>query len=122
MEQTEEQKLQGFSINNGMNAWEYVNLFSEEKREWVTEAILSCIDKGLELRSETISIGAGSLKYEKKPFYPTKRQMELVASRDFWLNGENGRRFQEFLPPYSLEDVIREMKARGQYRTTGWLV
>lgn len=37
------------------------------------------------------------------------------------INGnERAKKFQASLPPYSVEDVIREMKARGQYRTTGW--
>jgi len=50
----------------------------------------------------------------------TKEQMKLVPSREFWENQERAKKFQASLPPYSADDVIREMKARGQYRTTGW--
>ena len=52
----------------------------------------------------------------------TKEQMKLVPSQELWENQERAKKFQASLPPYSDEDVIREMKARGQYRTTGWLL
>ena len=52
----------------------------------------------------------------------TKEQMKLVPSQEFWEMKERAKKFQASLPPYTDEDVIREMKARGQYRTTGWLL
>jgi len=50
----------------------------------------------------------------------TKEQLERVPYPDFWEMQERSKRFQASLPPYSLEDAIREMKARGQYNPTGW--
>ena len=52
----------------------------------------------------------------------TKEQMKLVASQEFWEMKERAKKFQASLPPYSDEDMIREMKSRGQYRTTGWVL
>ena len=50
----------------------------------------------------------------------TEKQLEMVPYPDFWEMKEKAKKFQESLPPYSTEDMIREMKSRGQYRTTGW--
>lgn len=52
----------------------------------------------------------------------TEKQMEMVPYPDFWEMKEKAKKFQESLPPYSTEDMIREMKSRGQYRTTGWIL
>ena len=62
---TDEQRqtLTNTTLQDGRNGWEYVNLFEEDKREWVAKAILSCIEKGMKLRPDTISIEAGHLKY-----------------------------------------------------------
>ena len=46
----------------------------------------------------------------------TKEQKMICPYPDFWEMQENARRFQEFLPPYTVEEVIAEMKARGQYK------
>ncbi|MBR4363645.1 MAG: hypothetical protein IKP33_01750 [Prevotella sp.] len=119
---TEEQieLLKATSLQDGRNAWEYVHLFDDDKQAWVAAGILSCIEQGLSLRPEIISTEAGNLRYRNEKFEPTKRQLEMVPYHSFWENNERGQRFQEFLPPYSSEDAIREMKARGQYRTTDW--
>lgn len=118
----QEKILQRTMLLNGRNAWEYVNLFAEDKRPWVAKGIISCIEQHTDLRPDSISTEAGKLKYKDVEFRPTERQLEMVPYPDFWEMQERGRRFQEFLPPYSLEDAIREMKARGQYRTTGWIL
>ena len=49
-------------------------------------------------------------------------QLAMVPYPDFWEMKEKAKKFQASLPPYSPEDAIREMKARGQYRTTGWIL
>ena len=56
----------------------------------------------------------------EKTFKPTEEQLKRVPFPDFWEMKERAKKFQASLPPYSPEDAIREMKARGQYRTTGW--
>lgn len=120
---TDEQRqtLTNTTLQDGRNAWEYVNLFEEDKREWVAKAILSCIEKGMKLRPDTISIEAGHLKYGECIITElTEHQKRVCPYPDFWEMKEKGIRFQEFLPPYTAEEVIAEMKARGQYRTTGW--
>ena len=112
--------LKATSLQDGRNALEYVRLYEEGKQPWVAAGILSCIEQGLSLRPEIISIEAGSLRYRNKKYEPTRQQLAMVPYPDFWENSERGRRFQAFLPPYTVEEVITEMKARGQYRTTGW--
>ena len=52
----------------------------------------------------------------------TDKQLKMVPYPDFWEMNEKATKFQESLPPYSAEDMIREMKARGQDRTTGWVL
>lgn len=46
----------------------------------------------------------------------TKEQLAMVPYPDFWEMKENAKKYQASLPPYSDEDMIREMKARGQYK------
>lgn len=124
MQLTEKQKriLQRATLLDGRNAWEYMNLFEDDKRPWVAKGIISCIEQHVNLSPDAISLESGKLKYKDVLFQPTKEQLEKVPYPDFWEMQERGRKYQEFLPPYSKEDVIREMKARGQYRTTGWIL
>ena len=125
MELSEKQKqmLQNRVMGNGMTAWEYIHLFDDDKRVWVAAGILSCIEQDLSLRPEIISNETGHLKYgECKITELTEQQKKVCLSPDFLEDREKGRRFQEFLPPYTIEEVIGEMKARGQYRTTGWIL
>ena len=113
--------LKATSLQDGRNAWEYIHLYEEGKQPWLAAGILSCISQGLSLLPEIISTEAGHLKYgDCKITKLTEQQKRVCPFPSFWENSEKGRRFQEFLPPYTDEDVIREMKARGQYRTTGW--
>ena len=52
----------------------------------------------------------------------TEQQKKVCPFPDFWEMKEKAKKYQESLPPYSKEDVIREMKARGQYKPTGLLM
>lgn len=120
---TEEQTelLESTSLQDERNAWDYIHLYEEGKQPWVAAGILSCVEKGLNLRPEIISREAGHLKYgDCKITELTEQQKRVCPYPSFWENSEKGRRFQEFLPPCSDEDMIREMKARGQYKPTGW--
>ena len=123
---TEEQKqlLQNTTLRDGRNGWDYVNLFEEDKREYVAAGIISCIEQKLYLNPDTISLEAGKAKYRDTKLVGelTEVQKLVCPYPDFWEMKERGRRFQEFLPPYSIEEAIEEMKARGQYRPTGLLM
>lgn len=48
---TEEQKqqLMATTLNNGTNAWEFVQSRPEDAQPWVARGILSCIAKGYRL-------------------------------------------------------------------------
>lgn len=46
----------------------------------------------------------------------TEQQKQISPSQDFWENMERSKVYQESLPPATLEQVIKEMKARGQYK------
>lgn len=123
MELTEQQieLLKVTSLKDGRNAWDYVLLFEEEKRSWIAAGILSCIEQGKNLRAEIISIEAGHLKYGECIITElTEHQKRVCPYPGFWEMKKKSIRFQEFLPPYTAEEVIAEMKARGQYNPTGW--
>ena len=113
--------LKATSLQDGRNAWEYIHLYEEGKQPWVAAGILSCISQGLNLLPEIISTEAGHLKYgECKITELTEQQKQVCPYPDFWEMQERSRRFQEFLPPLTVEEVIAEMKSRGQYNPTGW--
>lgn len=65
---TEEQKqqLQGITIANGTNAWEYVMQQSEETQHWIAAGILSCVKKGRILNRMTIFWEAEDLRNPPK--------------------------------------------------------
>lgn len=45
---TEEQRrqLQGITLTEGLNAWEYVQSKTKEDQPWVAAGILTCLEKG----------------------------------------------------------------------------
>lgn len=74
MTMTDEQKqlLQGITIANGTNAWEYVMQQSEETQHWIAAGILSCVKKGRILNRMTIFWEAEDLRNP-----PKKNEREL---------------------------------------------
>ena len=62
---TEEQKqlLQQTTLENGMNAWDYVQSESEADQPWAIAGILSCMKKGYNLNSLMICWEARELRY-----------------------------------------------------------
>ena len=68
MNMTDEQKqqLQGITIANGTNAWEYVMQQSEETQHWIAAGILSCVKKGRILNRMTIFWEAEDLRNPPK--------------------------------------------------------
>ena len=65
---TEEQKqtLKQATLQDGMNAWDYVQSKAEADQPWVAAGILSCIEKGYSLNRLTINWEARDLRYGKK--------------------------------------------------------
>lgn len=45
----QQQQLKATILQDGMNAWEFVQSRPEEAQPWVAQGILSCIDKGYRL-------------------------------------------------------------------------
>ena len=64
---TEEQKqlLQQTTLENGMNAWDYVQSESEADQPWAIAGILSCMKKGYGLTKLEINWEARNLRYAK---------------------------------------------------------
>ena len=52
----------------------------------------------------------------------TEQQKQICPDPDFWEMKMRAKKFQASMPPYSDEDMIREMKARGQYNPNGWIL
>ena len=94
---TEEQKqqLQGITLANGINAWDYVLSEKTEDQYWVAAGILSCVEKGRILNRMTIFWEIEDLrnppkKYEResRQYAPSKELMEKLSE-------EQKRKIQE---------------------------
>ena len=59
----QKQQLQQIILENGMNAWDYVQSQNEADRPWVAAGILSCMKKGYNLNSLMICWEARELRY-----------------------------------------------------------
>lgn len=64
----EEQKkqLMAMTLQDGMNAWDYVLSKAEADQPWIAVGILSCIEKSYSLNRLTINWEARDLRYWKK--------------------------------------------------------
>ena len=64
----EEQKKQltAITLQEGMNAWDYVQSRTQTDQPWVVTGILSCIEKGYSLNRLTINWEARELRYGKR--------------------------------------------------------
>jgi hypothetical protein len=58
----QQQQLKVATLQEGMNAWDYVQSKAEADQPWVAAGILSCIEKGY----ITINWEARDLRYDKK--------------------------------------------------------
>ena len=65
----EKKQLQGTTLTNGMNAWEYILSEPKEIQRWVSIAILSCIKKGWGLTVLEINWELRDLRYADNPKY-----------------------------------------------------
>ena len=64
----EEQKkqLMAMTLQEGMNAWDYVQSRTQTDQPWVVTGILSCIEKSYSLNRLTINWEARELRYGKR--------------------------------------------------------
>lgn len=64
---TEEKKrqLMATTLQEGLNAWDYVLSKAEADQPWIAAGILSCIEKGYSLNHLTINWEARDLRYGK---------------------------------------------------------
>ena len=119
MTMTDEQKqlLQGITIANGTNAWEYVMQQSEETQHWIAAGILSCVKKGRILNRMTIFWEAEDLrnppkKYEResRQYAPSKELMEKLSE-------EQKRKIQELTIANGTNawDYVLSWPSDGQY-------
>ena len=70
------QLLQGITIANGTNAWEYMMQQSEETQHWIAAGILSCVKKGRILNRMTIFWEAEDLRN------PPKKDERLMCQHE----------------------------------------
>ena len=62
----QQQQLKAATLQDGMNAWDYVLSKAEADQPWIAAGILSCIEKGYSLNRLTINWEARDLRYGNK--------------------------------------------------------
>ncbi len=58
--------LKATTLQEGMNAWDFVQSKAETDQSWIAAGILSCIEKGYSLNRLTINWEARELRYGKQ--------------------------------------------------------
>lgn len=66
MTDEQKQKIMSTTLQDGMNAWDFVQSKPSADRPWIIAGILSCMNKGYSLNRLTINWEARELRYEKK--------------------------------------------------------
>ena len=61
----QEQTLKQTTLQEGMNAWDFVQSKPSVDRPWIAAGILSCMKKGYSLNRLTINWEARELRYGK---------------------------------------------------------
>ncbi len=61
-----QQQLMTTTLQEGMNAWDYVQSKAQADQPWVAVGILTCIKKGYSLNRLTINWEARELRYGNK--------------------------------------------------------
>ena len=59
------QQLMTITLQEGMNAWDFVQSKAEADQPWIVKGILSCIEKGYSLNRLTINWETRDLRYGK---------------------------------------------------------
>lgn len=62
----QKQQLMATTLQEGMNAWDYVQSKAQADQPWVAVGILTCIKKGYSLNRLTINWEARELRYGNK--------------------------------------------------------
>lgn len=62
----QQRQLKATTLQDGMNAWDFVQSKAEADQPWVAAGILFCIGKGYSLNRLTINWEARDLRYSKK--------------------------------------------------------
>ena len=62
----QKQQLMAKTLQEGMNAWDYVQSKAQADQPWVAVGILTCIKKGYSLNRLTINWEARELRYGNK--------------------------------------------------------
>lgn len=62
----QKQQLMATTLQEGMNAWAYVQSKAQADQPWVAVGILTCIKKGYSLNRLTINWEARELRYGNK--------------------------------------------------------
>jgi hypothetical protein len=58
--------LKATTLQEGINAWDYVQSKAEADQPWIVKGILSCIEKGYSLNRLTINWEVRDLRYAKR--------------------------------------------------------
>ena len=59
----QKQQIQGMTITNGINAWDYVLSWPDDGQYWIASGILSCVEHGYGLTELEICWEARDLRY-----------------------------------------------------------
>ena len=62
----QQQQLKATTLQDGMNAWDFVQSKVKADQPWIAVGILSCIEKGYSLNRLTINWEARDLRYGNK--------------------------------------------------------
>lgn len=62
----QQQQLKATTLQDGMNAWDFVQSKAKADQPWIAVGILSCIEKGYSLNRLTINWEARDLRYGNK--------------------------------------------------------
>lgn len=62
----QQQQLKATTLQDGINAWDFVQSKVEADQPWLAAGILSCIEKGYSLNRLTINWEARDLRYREK--------------------------------------------------------
>ena len=113
----QKQQLQGITIANGTNAWEYVMQQSEETQHWIAAGILSCVKKGRILNRMTIFWEAEDLRNPPKKYERESRQYAPSEELTEKLTEGQKRQIQELTIANGTKawDYVLSWPADGQY-------
>ena len=66
LSETQKQQIQGITLTEGMNAWDYVLSWPDEGQYWIALGIISCVEHGYGLTRLEINWEARDLRYQHR--------------------------------------------------------